>query len=116
MPADPNNCSDEADVIADFLLTHIGGDEGDQWQAGHNYAMREAARLIREQQHLLGYGRVMDCLDCGAPPPHTQARSAPMVECGGWPLDDAPGERATCGASWRIDQRGLFSANDDDGG
>ena len=33
---------------ADRLLTHVGGDEAEPWQAGHNYAMREAARLIRE--------------------------------------------------------------------
>lgn len=33
---------------ADYLLTHVGGDESSEWQAGHNYAMREAARLVRE--------------------------------------------------------------------
>lgn len=37
------------DEVADYLLTHTGGDESDPWQAGHNYAMREAARLVREK-------------------------------------------------------------------
>jgi hypothetical protein len=36
------------DQAADYLLTHVGGDESSEWQAGHNYAMREAARMIRE--------------------------------------------------------------------
>ena len=35
--------------VSDYLLTHIGGDETESWQAGHNYAMREAARLVREE-------------------------------------------------------------------
>ena len=33
--------------IANHLLTHVGGDESQPWQAGHNYAMAEAARLVR---------------------------------------------------------------------
>jgi hypothetical protein len=39
--------------IADYLLGHTGGDESDPWQAGHNYAMREAARLVREKWYAL---------------------------------------------------------------
>lgn len=40
------------DLIADFLLSYSGdGDTSDpqSWQAGHNYAMREAARMVRER-------------------------------------------------------------------
>lgn len=37
--------------IADYLLTHTGGDESEPWQDGHNYAMREAARMVRERWH-----------------------------------------------------------------
>lgn len=38
------------DRIADFLLTYsAGGDPLDPWQVGHNYAMREAARMVREK-------------------------------------------------------------------
>lgn len=35
--------------IAAYLMSHIGGDESQPWQAGHNYAMTEAARLVRER-------------------------------------------------------------------
>jgi len=34
--------------LASYLLTHVGGDSSQPWQAGHNYAMTEAARLVRE--------------------------------------------------------------------
>lgn len=38
--------------VADFLLTYSAdGDAKDPWQAGHNYAMREAARMVRERWH-----------------------------------------------------------------
>ena len=40
--------------IAEYLLTHVGGDESQPWQAGHNYAMREAARLVQEKWDELG--------------------------------------------------------------
>lgn len=35
--------------IAEYLESHTGGDEADPWQAGHNFAMLEAARLVREK-------------------------------------------------------------------
>ncbi|WP_418060788.1 hypothetical protein [Pimelobacter simplex] len=40
-------------ALADYLLTHVAGDESQPWQAGHNYAMREAARLVRDGWDLL---------------------------------------------------------------
>jgi glycosyltransferase A (GT-A) superfamily protein (DUF2064 family) len=40
--------------LAAYLMTHIGGDESRPWQAGHNYAMTEAARLVRD-----GWDRLM---------------------------------------------------------
>lgn len=49
------NCNAYADrvwdLIADFLLSYSAdGDMSDpqSWQSGHNYAMREAARMVRE--------------------------------------------------------------------
>lgn len=38
----------DREKAANYLLTHVGGDESQPWQAGHNYAMTEAARLVRE--------------------------------------------------------------------
>lgn len=39
----------ERERVADYLLTYSGdGDTSDPWQAGHNYAMREASRMVRE--------------------------------------------------------------------
>lgn len=48
------NCNGYAerlpDRVADFLLSYSGdGDTSDPWQDGHNYAMREAARMVREK-------------------------------------------------------------------
>lgn len=38
------------DRIADFLLTYSAdGNPTDPWQVGHNHAMREAARMVREK-------------------------------------------------------------------
>jgi hypothetical protein len=46
-----------ADRIADFLLSYSAdGDRGDPWQDGHNYAMREAARMVRERWFEMGAG------------------------------------------------------------
>lgn len=92
--------SDEAVRIADYLFTHVGGDEAEPWQAGHNYAMREAARLVREQNHLLDYGRVMPCCGCGFEGPHNDLGE--RIECG------------MCGDSWDLDQRGVFSREGED--
>lgn len=47
------------DKVADFLLSYSGdGDTSDPqgWQAGHNYAMREAARMVRETWYALDEG------------------------------------------------------------
>lgn len=98
--------SDEALRVADYLLTHVGGDESNQWQAGHNYAMREAARLVREQYHLLDYGRYMRCPGCGNEPPHTEHFHGTRAECGV--------EGGGCGDSWAIDQRGVFTEGTSD--
>lgn len=38
----------ERERIADFLLTYSADGEPSDWQAGHNYAMREASRMVRE--------------------------------------------------------------------
>ena len=92
---EPTTITPEAALIADHLLTHVGGDEQEQWQAGHNYALREAARLIRDQSYLLDYGRTMPCCDCGFPGPHNDLGE--RIECG-----------ESCGASWTLDQRGYF--------
>lgn len=43
--------------IADYLLSYSGGgstSDPEGWQAGHNYAMREAARMVREHWFELG--------------------------------------------------------------
>ncbi|MCW2601844.1 MAG: hypothetical protein JWM02_3673 [Frankiales bacterium] len=36
-------------LIAAYLLTHVSGNGGSGWQEGHDYAMTEAARLVRER-------------------------------------------------------------------
>lgn len=92
-----NGPSFEAQRIAEYLLTHVGGDESQPWQAGHNYAMREAARLVGSQEHLLDYGINMPCPDCGGWGPHERESNGRRVECAG------------CGGSWNIDQRGVFT-------
>lgn len=49
--------------MANYLLTYSGsGDTSDPWQAGHNYAMREAARMVRE-----GWTELPNAIDDGDP-------------------------------------------------
>jgi len=38
----------DRDDLAAYLSLHQGNEDSGQWQDGHDYAMREAARLVRE--------------------------------------------------------------------
>lgn len=71
--------------IADHLLTHVGGDESDQWQAGHNYAIREAARLVRERYFALDEGEPAAALSTG-----TAARDEAVVKAEACTLTQGP--------------------------